>query len=125
MYLETKEPAAAVPLLERALALDAHDYASRYQLAQAYKALGKPAEAEAQLRLLERTQKDILELSRLNQQATQSPWDASLRRRLADLCDKLGKPHEAEMWRQAAAACPAPPAAADPAEPRGGAPPPR
>jgi hypothetical protein len=45
-------------------------------------------------------------MTRLMQQAVTKPWDASCRQRLAELCRILNKPGEAEMWHNAAAACP-------------------
>jgi tetratricopeptide (TPR) repeat protein len=105
-YVEEDQPAKAVPLLERALALDRHDYVSRHQLAQAYERLGRSGDAKEQRRLLQQTQDYLTELTGLNQEVTTKPWDAALRRRLADVCQKLGRPELAAIWLRAAAICP-------------------
>lgn len=105
-HLAAREFQAAASLLERTLALDRHDYTSRYQLGQAYEALGRRADAAAQRRLAEQTRQQMEDLTRLNQEATTRPWDKDLRLRLAELCDQLDKPELAAMWRQAAATCP-------------------
>src|SRR5262249_49090363 len=106
LYLNANQPQAAVPLLQRALRTDPHDYASRYHLVLAYRALGQRTEADEQQRLLDQTLHDLAKISELNQEAGKRPWDASVRLQLVALCEKLGKREMAEMWRQAAAACP-------------------
>jgi tetratricopeptide (TPR) repeat protein len=105
MHLEAGEPQAAATLLKRALALDRHDFASRYQLVLAYRQLGDATEAAEQQRLFDRSQKDFAELSRLNHEALKDPWDQAVRLDLAAVCDRLDKPKEAAMWRRAAHAC--------------------
>jgi tetratricopeptide (TPR) repeat protein len=107
LYLEAKDPAAAVPPLERALALDRHDFTSRYQLVLAYERLGRRAEAAVQQRLLQATRQDLELMGRLTEEASRHPWDADVRLRLAALCDKFDRPRDAAVWRRAAAACPA------------------
>jgi Flp pilus assembly protein TadD len=104
--LTANQPTAAVPLLQRALRIDPHDYASRYQLVLAYRTLDRRREADVEQHLLDQTQKDLTRISELNQETSKRPWDASVRLQLAALCEKLGKREMAEMWRQAAAACP-------------------
>ncbi len=106
LHLEAKETDRAVELLERATALDAHDFAARYQLVLAYRAQGQKARADEQQRLLDQTQKDLQEMTRLFKEATDNPWDPKPRLRLAELSERLGKPREAAQWRQAAALCP-------------------
>jgi Tfp pilus assembly protein PilF len=107
--LANDDPQGAVVPLERAVELDRHDSASRYLLAQAYETLGKRAEATEQRRLMQQTQDYFSEMSTLSKEAIRNPWDASLRRRLAAVCEKLDKHSEAAIWRKAAAACPATP----------------
>lgn len=106
LHLEENEPAAAAQLLERIVKQDPHDFASRYQLAQAYQRLNRPAEAAEQVRLSDKSKESFLELTRLNQEADRRPWDAPLLRQLAALCRQLDKPELAAMWEQSAAACP-------------------
>jgi Tfp pilus assembly protein PilF len=107
--LADDDPQGAVGPLEQVLQLDRHDSASRYLLAQAYETLGKRTEAADQRRLMQQTQEYFVEMSTLSKQAIYNPWDASLRRRLAVVCEKLDKHNEAAVWRKAAAACPATP----------------
>src|SRR5262249_23964177 len=106
MHLDANEVQSAVPLLERALRIDSHDCPCRYQLAIAYEHLGRRAEAAEQRRLLEQSQRGFQELSDLNQEAIRKPADSGVRRRLAEVCGRLGKPDLARMWLRAAAACP-------------------
>jgi tetratricopeptide (TPR) repeat protein len=106
LHLEADEFEPAAALLARALERDRYDYPSRYLLAQTLEGLGRRAEAAEQRRVAEQTRRDLEELSRLNQEVSAKPWDAALRRRIADLCDQVGKPDLAVMWRRAAATCP-------------------
>jgi tetratricopeptide (TPR) repeat protein len=104
LYLNDSEPHNAAALLERALQVDRHDHQSRYELVQAYQMLGRRTEAAEQQRLLKQTQDYLAELTSLNHEIAERPWDAAVRTRLAEVCDKLDKPDLAAMWRQAAAA---------------------
>jgi tetratricopeptide (TPR) repeat protein len=108
LYLSENEPKHAAALLERALQVDRHDHVSRYQLVQAYKMLGRPKDVAEQERLLEQTQRYLAELTKLNEEIAERPWDAAVRTHLADVCEKLDKHDLAEMWRQAAVAAPGP-----------------
>jgi tetratricopeptide (TPR) repeat protein len=107
LYVHTNEPQAAAPLLERAVALDPNDYGCRNELVVAYKMLGRNAEAADQQNKLMATQRNIELMARLNQEALSKPWDASVRRKMADVSEQLGKWRDARMWRRAADACPA------------------
>jgi tetratricopeptide (TPR) repeat protein len=106
VYLHTNEPQAAIPLLERAVEIDRHDYAGRYLLAQSYQALGRSADAAEQRRLADQTKESLLQLTELIKKASEKPWDASVRKHLAETCQKLDKPDLAAMWIKAAATCP-------------------
>jgi tetratricopeptide (TPR) repeat protein len=105
LYLADNEAAKAVPLLERAVEADPHDLVSRRQLALAYRRVGRAEAAAEQERRAREIERDLDTLTRLNTEAMAHPWDAAVRRRLAEVCWKLNKPKEAEMWLQAAAAC--------------------
>jgi tetratricopeptide (TPR) repeat protein len=104
LHLSANEPESAASLLERALQVDHHDSVSRYQLVQAYQRLGRAKEAALQQQLLKQTQDYLTELTKLNEEIAQRPWDGAVRTRLAEVCDKLDKPELAAMWRRAAAA---------------------
>jgi tetratricopeptide (TPR) repeat protein len=110
IHTSAGETGEAARLLERAVRIDAHDHASRYQLALAYEALGRPHEAAEQRRLLKRTEELMKELADLNQEASAKPADPQIRRRLAEVCTELGKLDLAQRWLRAAAACPPAPA---------------
>jgi tetratricopeptide (TPR) repeat protein len=107
LSMHADKPQAAVPLLERALALDPNDYGCRHELVVAYKMLGRNAEATEQQHKLEATQRNIELMSRLNQEALSRPWDAAVRRKMAEACEQLGRWRDADMWQRAADACPA------------------
>jgi tetratricopeptide (TPR) repeat protein len=119
MHMGAGEPQAAVPLLERAVGIDRHDYASRFQLAHAYQALGRRGEAAEQLRRGQQTQDALKELTNLIKEAGEKPWDGQVRRRLADSYQRLDR-SEAARWVQAAAACPPGPEAARQGLPQAG-----
>jgi tetratricopeptide (TPR) repeat protein len=114
LHLEADETKAAVALLEQALQIDRHDNASRYQLAQAYESLGQREKAVEQRRLMQQSQDALDAMSKLSAEAMSKPWDAALRYRLVEICEKLDKHQEAAMWRKAAAVCPPAPEAARP-----------
>ena len=105
MHLDAREPRQAVDLLNKAIRADRHDYLSRHLMVLACGALGMKADAEEHQRLLEKTHKDVLELSRLNKELMDKPWDVATHRRLAELAERLDRFGEAAMWKQAALAC--------------------
>jgi predicted Zn-dependent protease len=108
LYLAVPEPQAAAALLERVLVIDPHDYARHYQLAQAYESLQRGEDAAEQRRLAQQTKDALVEVTNLVKEAGDKPWDGSVRARLAELCQQLGKPELAVRWRRAAEACPPP-----------------
>src|SRR5262249_4033694 len=83
LHLEAGAPRAGAGRLERIAADRPRDHASRYQLAQAYERLGRSRQAAEQRRLVDQTEKLLLQLTRLVQEAGDRPWDAALRRRAA------------------------------------------
>jgi len=92
----------AAGLLERTLGIDPHDYVSRSLLIQAYRKLGRPADAAEQQRLLAQTRAYLEELAKLNHLAMEHPWDTEVRQQLEQVCLKLNLKELAEMWRRAA-----------------------
>jgi tetratricopeptide (TPR) repeat protein len=105
IHSDAGELEAAVPLLRRALEIDPHEAACRYQLAMVYQVLGRGTEAAEQRRLLDETQKLYRTFSKLNEEADKNPTSVEVRQCLADLSKKLGKFDLARMWRRAAQAC--------------------
>jgi thioredoxin-like negative regulator of GroEL len=55
--------------------------------------------------LADQTRARLDQLTDLNRQAMRNPWDADVRRRLAEVCEQIGRPDLAAMWRSAADAC--------------------
>lgn len=118
VHVDRDELKAAAACLEQALAIDRHDIGSLHLLAQTYEALGRGAEAAEQRRRLLQTQADMEVISKLGSDACDKPWDADMRLRLAEACERLDLHKEAAMWRKAASLClPQSEAAAQP--PRG------
>jgi tetratricopeptide (TPR) repeat protein len=106
LCLAADDLTGAIPPLQQALQIDRHDTGSRYLLAQVYEGLGRNAEAAEQRRRMEQSKAYFEEMSQLSKKAVYDPWNPSLRRRLAEVCDKLDRYDEANMWRKSAAACP-------------------
>lgn len=104
--LHMNKPRTAVSLLERAVQIDQHDYAGRHLLAQAYQAVGRSQDAAEQRRLADQTKESLLQLTELIKKASDKPWDAAVRKRLAETCQQLDKSDLAAMWFKAAASCP-------------------
>jgi tetratricopeptide (TPR) repeat protein len=105
LYQDAHQSKEAAALLERAIKIDPGDYACSYLLAQVYESLDLPAQAAEKRRISEQIRGYLVEMTRLNNEATNNPWDASTRRRIAEICVKLGRPDQANLWLQAAAAC--------------------
>jgi tetratricopeptide (TPR) repeat protein len=105
IYADSGDFKAAVPLLVKALQMDPHEPECRYQLAVAYEFLGARKEAAEERRLLDATQKLLNTMSDLNREADRKPTDVQVRRRLAEVCEKLGKFDLALTWRKAAESC--------------------
>ncbi|MCI0455395.1 MAG: tetratricopeptide repeat protein [Gemmataceae bacterium] len=106
LHLLDGEAQQAAALLEQILEAQRHDVACRYQLIQAYRMLDRTEDAAAQRARLDESQALVLDLSKLSAEAEANPWDAGLRLRLADVCEKLDKTDLAATWRRSAAACP-------------------
>jgi tetratricopeptide (TPR) repeat protein len=102
ILLDSRRASDAVPVLELALSTNPHDRRARDGLRKAYLALGRFEEASKQPRQLAESEALYASLTALTMEAMNKPWDASIRYKLADTCDKLRKPELAEMWRKAA-----------------------
>ena len=95
----------AVQTAQEYLKSDPHDTEVLYILSQAFARQNMIPEYE---REIERYQEslDLMEkLRTLNRQAISDASDPIVRDQLAEVCDQLGKPELAEMWRKAAAHC--------------------
>jgi tetratricopeptide (TPR) repeat protein len=113
IHVAAGEDGEAASLLERAVAIDPGSSEAHYQLALAYRRLGRARDGAEQQQTADQITADLKEMARLNSEANDRPWDAEVRRRLAALCEKRGKPQEAAMWLRSAAAC-TPPAPSGP-----------
>jgi tetratricopeptide (TPR) repeat protein len=105
LYLDAGNAEAAVPLLERSAALSPHHYQSFFLLAQAYAGTGRTADADRTNTRAEEIRKDYDTVTALGREAADRPWDAAIRIRLAEYCERTGDASGAAMWRKAAAAC--------------------
>ena len=105
MAIDQQQTEAVIAPLTDLLSKDPHDTACRYQLAQAWQRLGQPDKYKQEMARHDKSQKLKQELTEKNLEANRAPDNAEVRDRLADLCDALGKPDLASMWRRAAAAC--------------------
>jgi tetratricopeptide (TPR) repeat protein len=103
LHADAGELEPAVELLEKAVALDAHDFTSRYQLGQVYTRLGRGADAQEQTRRVKETQGLLDDLTKLGHAVLESPHDAKLHRRMAEVYDKLSWPEMAARKRRIAA----------------------
>lgn len=103
-YLLSGDVAKAIDILERVVREAPHDFRSRTQLARAYHAAGRTADEEAQNREVKQLLDLIQRVHDKNIEAMADPWDAAIRRELAELCEKIHRPELARMWRRAAEA---------------------
>ena len=106
LYQDRMRPAEALASFERAVERDPYDYQSHYLLGQAYTEAGRPADAAKESARVETLKKDLDRITELTREAAARPWDADVRLRLARVCEDLGKPKLAAMWRRAAQAAP-------------------
>jgi tetratricopeptide (TPR) repeat protein len=121
ILLEDGDAEAAVIPLDRAVAVDPHDYLATLSLARALAQLGRDDEATAtraradEIRVLRSTFAD------LHREAWERPHDSEVRQRLAETAARLGREDLERVWREAAAAvAPDAPASADGTQARSG-----
>jgi predicted Zn-dependent protease len=104
LYLDAGNPEAAIPFLERAARLSPQHYQSHFLLAQAYSAAGRKPDAERANARADEIRKSQDLLATLIREIEARPWDAEVRLRMAEVCERTGDAKAAAMWRQAAAA---------------------
>lgn len=95
----------ALDILRGALEKHAHDAETRYRYALALKESGFAREAEEEMVRWNQAKDLAVKLTELNFKALGDPYDASVRDKLAEVCQTLGKDELAAMWRRAADAC--------------------
>lgn len=104
ILLDRGQPAEAAEILNEARRFNAYDRQVHFQLSQAYRSLGKIAEADAELDIMLEIQRQEREFSDLHDQAASQPEDAEIRYRIGELANRLGKPKLAVIWFRAALA---------------------
>ncbi|MFQ5731014.1 MAG: tetratricopeptide repeat protein [Planctomycetaceae bacterium] len=102
LHIDDREPKKAVLLLQRILKTDPHDYPARYQLIQAYRQLGDTAAAERESTRMVESEALRKQLGTLYRRAMKDMNDVGVRRRIAELCEKLGQDRLAAIWKRAA-----------------------
>ncbi len=105
VYEDQARPADARRCYERAIELAPTDRQAHFLLGQVLAGSGHAGDAARAFARAEELRKDLDRISALSREAMQKPWDPVVRLELAELCDRLGKPQLAAMWRKAAAAC--------------------
>ncbi len=105
LELDAGHPDAALESLQKVVELDQSDYECRHQLAQALRLTGKISEANDAAQQAARIIEINQHLSKLLRESITAPQDAEIREQMATLCDELGKPALAAMWRKAALVC--------------------
>ncbi len=105
LCLQTNQVADAVRWLQQATRLDPFEYRNFYVLGLALQRANRPDEANAAQAKVKELQAMLQQLTDLSNEAMSRPWDAAVRRRLAQLCRSLGKNRLADSWDQAAEAC--------------------
>lgn len=102
LALERKQPQAAVEPLKTLTAHDPLNDTAHYLLSQAYQQLGDKGAAAAEVASMNEAKALRKKLAETYEQAMQRTNDPEIRDELADLCEQLGKPDLARIWRRAA-----------------------
>lgn len=102
LALERKQPKAAVEPLKTLTAQDPLNDTAHYLLSQAYQQLGDKESAAAEVERMINAKGLRKKLAETYERAMQRTNDPEIRDDLADLCEQLGKPDLARIWRRAA-----------------------
>src|SRR5207302_146550 len=105
IYLNDNDPQAALPLLDKAVQRLPHDLASRQYLMLTCRQVGNVTRAEHHQRLLKESTGYKDQLTKLHEEANRNSWDDQVRYRIAELCLKVNRPAEAQVWLRASLAC--------------------
>jgi tetratricopeptide (TPR) repeat protein len=95
----------ALEVMRDAVAEHPHDAECRYRYALLLEQTGHSDESAAEMAIYQEKKTLATRLTELNFQALHDPRNAELRDEIADLCESLGKPELAQVWREAAEAC--------------------
>jgi tetratricopeptide (TPR) repeat protein len=101
MALDSSDAQHAEEVLEQAVSLYPKDFGLRFKLAQAYRRLGKEAEADEQLEQSEELRELRRRFADLHDRAIQEPLDAEVRYELGVVARKLDMMELAESWFRA------------------------
>jgi len=103
LHIGDRMPARAIPVLQRVLKVDPHDYAARQLLVQAYQRLGDMVAAERESARMTKSEGLCTKLQLLYRQAMKDAGNAEVREQIAGVCEQLGRRRLALIWKQAAA----------------------
>jgi tetratricopeptide (TPR) repeat protein len=103
LALDQGDSTTAISNLEEAVRLGRVPYQAYFLLAQAYRLSGRADDAARATKRAEELRRDVEMAAELSRQATERPWDPSVRLHLAAIFDRLDEPDLAAMWRRAAA----------------------
>lgn len=105
LLVDQQNDVAAATAFENALQDDEHNLSARLQFALTLRRLGQVDRAEAEDARFRQTENLLKKITELNQRAIDHPWDAVVRRELAEVCRKLHLLDMADQWLKAAAVC--------------------
>jgi len=92
----------AIAMLEATAKLDPGDHRVPYELVQLYEVTGQKEKAVQAKKRVDAIQADLTLMTDLSREAMEKPRDATVRRKIADVCHRLGKTELAERWIKAA-----------------------
>ena len=102
IHQQLKQWRQAVEPLEQLLSQDPYDHEARYLLAMTLRHAGDSARSREEMRRMEESQLLRKRAAELYVSAIEDPQNPEHRDHLALICDELGKPRLATMWREAA-----------------------
>jgi tetratricopeptide (TPR) repeat protein len=102
LELDDGRAESAVTALESAVSQTPQVYPLVLLLSQAYTAAGRKSDAEKMGERAEKLRTDLDIITTLTKESDKRPWDAALRRELADVCERMGNAEMAAKWRETA-----------------------
>ncbi|NQV27153.1 MAG: tetratricopeptide repeat protein [Rhodopirellula sp.] len=100
LWLDKSEPDKAVVSLETVVARQPFNKEAHHKLAQAYHQTGQPEKARLHSETAQQLTEQAVELLDKLEQLRADPTNSSLRQRVGDLYDLLGKPEQADRVRR-------------------------
>ncbi|MFM8218780.1 MAG: tetratricopeptide repeat protein [Planctomycetaceae bacterium] len=101
LAIQDGKPESALDPLLQQLEVNPHDRECRFQLSQAYSALGRTDEAAAEREKFAELDRLFDQYTDLSTRVTAEPGNIPLREQLAELCAQLGQHSQAASWRRA------------------------